>query len=103
VLSRRINALPTGVSPEAGGARHSISCRRSDQPYIVQPQPMGDLASKVAYGPTRTSALKYVDPKVLPYLPTTPEHMQTGISSNEEWWADHYEEVNERFQHWLAQ
>jgi putative spermidine/putrescine transport system substrate-binding protein len=39
---------------------------------------------------------------VRPYLPTTPENTTNALSTNENWWADHYEEVNEKFQNWLA-
>jgi putative spermidine/putrescine transport system substrate-binding protein len=70
--------------------------------YIMQPKVMADFNNKVAYGPTRASAIQYIDPAVRPYLPTTPENTTNALSTNENWWADHYEEVNEKFQNWLA-
>jgi putative spermidine/putrescine transport system substrate-binding protein len=56
----------------------------------------------VVYGPTRMSAMKYVKPDALPALPSAPQNMKNALSRNEEWWADHFQEVNEKWTVWLS-
>jgi putative spermidine/putrescine transport system substrate-binding protein len=53
----------------------------------------------VAYGPTRKSSQKYVDPKVLPHLPSS--HVDEGIKADSVFWADYGETLGEKFNEWL--
>jgi putative spermidine/putrescine transport system substrate-binding protein len=70
--------------------------------YLVQPNVMARVTEFTSYGPARTSAMKYVPEKMQPFLPTAPDHLARSLASGEQWWADHYDELNQRFQNWLA-
>jgi putative spermidine/putrescine transport system substrate-binding protein len=70
--------------------------------YVMQPKVLARFSSFFPYPPSRKSALQYISPDILPDLPTTPANFTHALSVNEEWWADHFQEVNARFQNWLA-
>lgn len=53
----------------------------------------------VAYGPTRASAMKLIDPSVVPDLPTS--HLKEGVKADGIFWADYGESIGEKFNEWL--
>lgn len=53
----------------------------------------------VAYGPTRRSSGPLVDPKVVPFLPST--HIDKGLKADGVFWADFGETLGEKFNQWL--
>ncbi len=66
-------------------------------------------ASWISYGPARKSASKLVstfhnDPNLQmgPQMPTAPENFKTAIQNDFVFWADHQDELNARFNAWLA-
>jgi len=70
--------------------------------YVVRPDVMARVSNYTSYGPARVSAMQYVPDSIKPYLPTSAEHLSGSLLSGEEWWADHYDDVNQRFQNWIA-
>ena len=68
----------------------------------MDPKVLARFSSFFPYPPTRRSALPHVAKEMLPHLPTSPDNFKRALSTNEEWWADHIQEVNARFQNWLA-
>lgn len=56
---------------------------------------------EVAYGPTRKSAYQYVDPAVIPKLPSS--HLDEGVKASGDFWADYGETLGEKFNEWLLQ
>jgi putative spermidine/putrescine transport system substrate-binding protein len=44
-----------------------------------------------------------VDPAILPKLPTAPQNSKNAYAVSAQFWADHDEELTERFNKWLAQ
>jgi putative spermidine/putrescine transport system substrate-binding protein len=70
--------------------------------YMIRPEVMARLTQHIAYGPSRKSAMKHVQPEILPRLPTTPENLATAVVRNEAWWADHFQEVLQKWDAWLA-
>lgn len=67
-------------------------------------------ASWISYGPARLSSASLIgsyngkpDLKMGPHMPTAPENFQNAIANGFEFWADHQDELNERFNAWLAQ
>lgn len=70
--------------------------------FISEPKVQASYTNRIPYGPARRSAMQYVDAEMIPWLPTAKENLVTAISSDEEFWADYYEEIYERFQAWLA-
>ena len=71
---------------------------------------MAAQASWISYAPVRRSAAALVgsyhaDPglEMAPHLPASPDNMKTAIWNDEEFWADHVDELNERFNAWLIE
>ena len=66
-------------------------------------------ASWISYGPARKSSAPFVSTfhnnpnlDMAPHMPTAPENFTNALSSNFEYWADNQDELNERFNAWLA-
>ncbi len=62
---------------------------------------LAEQSKYIAYGPTRKSSQALVSDEMKPHLPTSPENFKTAIQMNAEWWGDHADELNERFNAWL--
>ncbi|MAB18626.1 MAG: spermidine/putrescine ABC transporter substrate-binding protein [SAR116 cluster bacterium] len=66
-------------------------------------------ASWISYGPVRKSSAPLVgtyhnkpELKMGPQMPTAPENFANAIQNDFQWWADNQDEMNERFNAWLA-
>ncbi len=66
--------------------------------FATGSKPLAGMAD-VAYGPTRKSSAKYVDPSVNSDLPTA--HLDKGLKADGIFWADYGESLGERFNEWL--
>ncbi len=70
--------------------------------FALDPARMAVQTKHISYSPTRPSALSKVAPAVLPHLPTAEANFKRALRVDARWWADHFEEINTRFQAWLA-
>lgn len=70
--------------------------------FAGSPQPQANLTQYLPYGPTNKDAMALADPAMLPYLPTTPAHMQNALERDGAFWRDKYDELNQRLTVWLA-
>lgn len=76
--------------------------------FASDTQRLADQAKWISYGPARKSSGslvgKYQDGKIDmgPQMPTAAANMKTALVENFEFWADHQDELNERFNAWLA-
>lgn len=70
--------------------------------YTTQPQVLAALTPMTAYGPARKSAIALVDHKIQPYLPTAPENQKGAVDVDPAFWADHSDDLNQKFAAWLA-
>ncbi|MDN8035922.1 ABC transporter substrate-binding protein [Burkholderia vietnamiensis] len=70
--------------------------------YATQPDVLAKLGSMTAYGPLRKSSHALMDAKVTPYLPTTPANQSGAIDVDVAFWADHADDLNQKFAVWLA-
>lgn len=70
--------------------------------FATQSSVLADQANYIPYGPTRLSSQKLVSPEVRADLPTSPENFATALQVDSQWWGDHADELNERFNAWLA-
>ena len=50
----------------------------------------------------RNSSLSLVDPSVKPYLPTNPDNQKTAVDVDVAFWADHSDDLNQKFAVWLG-
>ena len=67
-------------------------------------------ASWISYGPVRKSSTPLIGsyatrPELAmgPQMPTAPDNFKNAVQNDFEFWADNQEELNERFNAWLAQ
>ena len=63
---------------------------------------LADQAKFISYGPVRRSSMDKVNAKVKPHLPTSPDNFANAVQNDFDWWADHQQEMDERFTTWLA-
>ncbi len=61
------------------------------------------LPPMVPYGVTNKAAAALIDPAVLPDVPTAPQNLEVGLAIDTEFWVDNIEELNTRFNGWVAQ
>jgi len=71
--------------------------------FAVRARQQGAFSNVAAFGPLRKGADEYIGAAMLPHLPTAPANMDNYIQFNDEFWADHQEELTERFEAWLQQ
>ena len=72
-------------------------------------EPLAAQASWISYGPARKSSSPLVGKyatndkiDMAPQMPTNPENLANAVQSNFEFWADNADQLNERFNAWLA-
>ncbi len=77
--------------------------------FSTSTQALADQASWISYGPTRKSSAPLVasynskpDLKMGPQMPTAPQNFKNALQNDFEFWADNQDELNERFNAWLA-
>lgn len=63
---------------------------------------LADLTQYITYGPARQSALKLVPDELKSQLPTAEENFTNALQQDDFFWADHGDELQERFNAWLG-
>ncbi|AML52656.1 extracellular solute-binding protein [Falsihalocynthiibacter arcticus] len=77
--------------------------------FATDTQRLADQAAYISYGPARASSQPLVgDHATLgidmgQHMPTNPANQTNYLVNNIEWWADNNDEVDIKFQNWLAQ
>jgi putative spermidine/putrescine transport system substrate-binding protein len=71
--------------------------------YLTQPEVVARITQESNYGLAVVGTDQYIPEAIKAYIPTEPANLAGALVSGETWWADDYEEVNERFQNWLAE
>ena len=72
--------------------------------FASSSESLAKMASYLPNGPTRKSSLSLLSEDVLAQLPNGPAYdSQTSIRSDAQWWSDHYAELKEAFDMWLAE
>ena len=95
--------IPAGLSPER-------EARALDYvKFATGTQPLADQAKYISYGPARASSAPLVGQHaelgidMAPHMPTDPENAKNTFLYNYEWWADYRDDLDAKFQAWLAQ
>ena len=77
--------------------------------FATDTQRLADQAKYISYGPARASSQPLVSQHATlgiemgPHMPTNPANAERYLVNNLEWWADNQDDVEARFQAWLAQ
>lgn len=68
----------------------------------LEPERQAQLAAVIPYGTTTAGASDLVAAEVLKDLPSNPDNMTTAVHQDNDFWIDHIEELNQRFNNWAA-
>ncbi|MEM6825135.1 MAG: extracellular solute-binding protein [Pseudomonadota bacterium] len=77
--------------------------------FATDTQRLADQSKFISYGPARASSAPLVDKHaelgidMAPHMPTDPENAKNTFLYNYEWWADYRDDLDAKFQAWLAQ
>ncbi|EKE45399.1 polyamine ABC trasnporter, periplasmic polyamine-binding protein [Oceaniovalibus guishaninsula JLT2003] len=77
--------------------------------FATDTQRLADQAKYISYGPARKSSAPMVSQHadlgidMAPHMPTNPDNASNAFVINYEWWADYRDDLDARFQSWLAQ
>ena len=89
------------------GTRHLAEVEKYLR-FATDTQRLADQAKYISYGPARKSSAPLVGKHatlgidMAPHMPTAPANSKHTLLFNYEWWADHRDEMDERFNAWLA-
>ena len=76
--------------------------------FATGTQRLADQASWISYGPVRKSSVPLIstfhgtDVQMAPHMPTAPGNFKTALETDNEWWADNQDEINKRYNAWMA-
>ena len=76
--------------------------------FATDTQRLADQAKYISYGPARQSSAPLVGQHadlgidMAPHMPTDPDNAKNTLLYNYEWWADNRDDLDARFQAWLA-
>lgn len=77
--------------------------------FATDTQRLADQAKYISYGPARKSSAPLVGKHaelgidMAPHMPTDPNNSKNTLLYNYEWWADNRDDLDAKFQAWLAQ
>ena len=94
--------IPAGLSPER-------QARALDYiMFATDTQRLADQAKYISYGPARKSSAPLVGKheslgiEMAPHMPTDPNNAKNTFLYNYEFWADYRDDIDAKFQAWLA-
>ena len=61
-----------------------------------------DQSNYISYGPVRRSAQALLSPEMAPHMPTAAANFKNALQNDYQFWADNQDELNDRFNTWLA-
>jgi putative spermidine/putrescine transport system substrate-binding protein len=95
--------IPAGLPEDRlNRAKHYIK-------FATDTQRLADQAKYISYGPARASSAPLVGKHaelgidMAPHMPTDPNNAKNTFLYNYEWWADNRDDLDAKFQAWLAQ
>lgn len=68
--------------------------------FATSTKPLGDQANWISYGPARRSSNAYTPTHMRDHLPSF--FMDTAIGNDVEFWIEHGDRLNDRFERWLS-
>lgn len=71
--------------------------------YMTSAGPQKVYAEKTVYGVTNAKATASISPDIAPQLPTAEQNMAGAVAISTPFWVDHEEELQQRFNRWVAQ
>ncbi|SDO86393.1 ABC transporter substrate-binding protein [Pseudomonas jinjuensis] len=84
------------------GSQHVDTAKRFIA-FANQPDAQVKYVDNIPYGPTNREAAGKLEPKLASWVPTSPANLAVGLAMDDEFWVDHGEELEERFNAWASQ
>jgi putative spermidine/putrescine transport system substrate-binding protein len=94
---QNIQAVDYLVVPK-GSKNRAAAMRLIDTMTVAENQ--AKVANLIAYSPTNIEAYKTIEPKLEPWLCTTPENTKKGFIMSQLYWRDHLKDLTERWTAW---
>ncbi len=75
--------------------------------FSTETEQLAKQASYISYGPARQSSIPLIGKhhsagiEMAPHMPTAPNNFATALQNDFVFWADHADELNERFNAWV--
>lgn len=88
-------AVPKGVK--------SLDASYAFLQFASSPAAQAEQTKWISYGPALNAATALVPAEILKDLPTSPENSKTALANNPVFWGDNKDELQKRFNTWLAQ
>jgi len=89
--------IPTGLSEER------LARVKDFVRFATDTQRLADQAKYISYGPARASSAPKVPEDMKMHMPTDPANAGNTFLYNYEFWADYRDDIDAKFQAWLAQ
>ena len=77
--------------------------------FATATEQLAAQASWISYGPARKSSAPLIgtyhdnpDIQMLEHMPTSPAALKNALANDFMFWADNFDEINEKFNAWLA-
>lgn len=89
--------IPEGLAePDLASVKHFIK-------FATDTKRLADQANYISYGPARQSSAPLVPEEMKQHMPTDPANAGNTFLYNYEFWADYRDDIDAKFQSWLAQ
>ena len=92
IIHRTPFGIPRGAKDAYWGQRFLA--------LLTEPQLQAKYANLMSYPGLHQDAIKYTDPKMVPFLPTSENNLSKQAWSNAAWWNDNADKVEERWNRW---
>ncbi|MCP8350409.1 ABC transporter substrate-binding protein [Pseudomonas sp. FBF18] len=69
--------------------------------FASEPMQQKNFVEAIPYGPSNTGAMDLLDKRVGEKLPTAPQNLKNARATDAEFWIDHGEDLEERFNAWV--
>ena len=70
--------------------------------FASKPENQKVYSGEIPYGPTNTKAIPLIEKNIAAELPTSPANLKGAIASNTQFWVEHGEDLEQRFNAWAA-
>lgn len=70
--------------------------------YATEPKNAARIADHILYAPPIPSAIEMMPPELMAQMPIAEQNFATAWHTDSRFWADHLDDMEQRFQAWLA-
>lgn len=70
--------------------------------FASKPENQKVYSSEIPYGPTHNQAVALIDARLAADLPTFPANLKVSFANDTQFWVEHGEELEQRFNAWAA-